>query len=221
LASGCQFVPDLEDTSNFSTKAELDFKGTDNLLGMSKSLERAVKGVDATLANLTINFFLGEDYFGLLLKAFKAVCRQERNAHLKNFYVLIPALTLSYVEHMRQWKEMLPKRSKSSTIFTNDGFPMGVAYFLQVLGQDDDFDALGWFSSVKQHYEDEQRREILIIKESKNDEKLEQTSKLTAKRFHDQMLEFELLRYNLSSARIFFQRNGDNSQPSENINDNK
>lgn len=82
---------------------------------------------------------------------------------------------------------------------------LGVAYLLQVLGQDDDFDSLGWFHSVKQHYEDEKQKEMQIITESKNDEKLEQTSKLTAKRFHDQLQEFELLRFNLSSARIFFQ----------------
>ncbi|XP_035708903.1 WASH complex subunit 4 isoform X3 [Folsomia candida] len=215
LAGGCRFIPDLDDISAFSISSgekgvtsEI-YSATDEEteLKVTQHLELAIKGVDSTLSK----FFGGEDYFGLLVKAFRAGCMHDRNAHLKNFYVLIPALTLSYVDHMRQCKEMLAKKAKTATIFTDDGFPMGVAYLLQVLGQDDDFDSLGWFHSVKQHYEDEKQKEMQIITESKNDEKLEQTSKLTAKRFHDQLQEFELLRFNLSSARIFFQYNNNSS----------
>lgn len=120
--------------------------------------------------------------------------------------MIVPALTLSYVDYMIQCKEMLSKKGKGGNqIFTEDGFPMGVAYLLKVLDQDEDFDSLGWFQSVKGHFEEEKRRELQIICEGKKDEKLEQASRLTAKRFQDQLKEFELLRYNLSSARIFFQ----------------
>jgi hypothetical protein len=138
------------------------------------------------------------------------------------------------VDHIRQCKEGLKvhKPSKSSTaplIFTDDGFPMGktnkthsfvsftktsqqffstgIAYLLQVLGQDEDFDSLDWFREVSTHFKEQENKEAQLLRESKNDEKLTQTSKLTTKRFHETGQEFQLLDWALGSARLFFQSN--------------
>jgi WASH complex subunit 7 len=92
----------------------------------------------------------------------------------------------------------------SSFLRLTSCFLPGLAYLLKVLGQDNEFDSLGWFTSVNDHYMEEKRREMQMLTEARNDEKLEQASKLTAKRFQDYLSEFQLLYYSLSSARIFF-----------------
>lgn len=156
---------------------------------------------------------------------------------MKNFYGIIPALTLSYVDHMCLSKEKLAKRSKRSSIFTDDGFPMGkindpassstcckyakmcliffnkphilfhlgLAYLLKVLDQGADFDSLSWFSNVEFYLLRQRKAALQAIQDSKKDEKLQQANTLTAKRLLDVLNEFQLVRYNLSSARIFFQ----------------
>lgn len=77
---------------------------------------------------------------------------------------------------------------------------------LKVLGQDADFDSLQWFSGISRKLLDERKAALQTISEAKSDEKLQQASTLTAKRLQDILQEFHLLRYNLSSARIFFQK---------------
>jgi len=77
---------------------------------------------------------------------------------------------------------------------------------LKVLDQDADFDSLQWFSGVTHKLIEERKQALQVIRESKSDEKLQQANTLTAKRVQDYLHEFHLLRYNLSSARIFFQQ---------------
>jgi hypothetical protein len=45
--------------------------------------------------------------------------------HLKNFYILVPALTISFVEHMLVQKEKIGKKGKNDGVFTDDGFVIG------------------------------------------------------------------------------------------------
>ena len=82
---------------------------------------------------------------------------------------------------------------------------LGLAYLLKVLGQDSDFESLQWFPGVTQKLLEEKRLAVQTIRQSKDDEKLQQANTLTAKRVQDCLQEFHLLSYNLSSARIFFQ----------------
>lgn len=37
---------------------------------------------------------------------------QERNSHLRNLYIIVPALTLSFVEHLIQGRERLNRKNK-------------------------------------------------------------------------------------------------------------
>lgn len=46
------------------------------------------------------------------------------SSHLHNFYILIPSLTLNFIEHSINSKEKMFKKSKGA-IFTDDGFAVG------------------------------------------------------------------------------------------------
>lgn len=48
----------------------------------------------------------------------------KNNSHLHNFYILVPALTLNFIEHAINSKEKMYKKSKEG-MFTNDGFALG------------------------------------------------------------------------------------------------
>lgn len=80
LAGGCRFIPDLDDISGFNTEEKGDsgdMKSTEedeNEMQIAKQRELAVKGVDSTITKL----FGGDDYFGLLVKAFRAGCMHEK-----------------------------------------------------------------------------------------------------------------------------------------------
>jgi WASH complex subunit 7 len=89
-------------------------------------------------------------------------------------------------------------------MFTDDGFSMGIAYLLKVLNQGNDFDSLSWFSNVEFYLMHQRNTALQAMHDAKKDEKLQHTNILTAKRLLDVLNEFQLVRYNLSSARIFF-----------------
>lgn len=127
---------------------------------------------------------------------------------MKNFYIIVPALTINFIEYILIAKEKLNKKNKEGAIFTDDGFPMGLIYVLKLLDQITEFSSLNWYNSIKQKIQaekvkiDEQRKKI---SSSSNDEKLLQTLLLSEKRLNSFQMEFELLFYNINSAKIFFQ----------------
>ena len=86
---------------------------------------------------------------------------------------------------------------------TDDGFAMGLAYIFKVLGQNDAYDSLHWFQSVREFYAKE-KSSLEGQMTNLQDEKLKQTQTLTLNRLELYQREFDLLYYSLSSARIFF-----------------
>merc|ERR1712157_190688 len=77
-----------------------------------------------------------------------------------HFYAVVPALTVSFVDALIVSKDKMTKRGKevASGGFTDDGFALGLAYILRVLGQDSEFESLHWFQSVELHYAEESTR---------------------------------------------------------------
>jgi len=61
---------------------------------------------------LSANFAAGSDYYKMLVNVFKLQydASTAENAHLANFHLSVPALTLSFVEHVSQDKERYNKR---------------------------------------------------------------------------------------------------------------
>ncbi|KAB5565725.1 hypothetical protein PHYPO_G00244840 [Pangasianodon hypophthalmus] len=197
-SSAIRFVPDLEDIVNFEELVKEE--------GLTEETQKAASVLDCVLSDLTSNSAEGTEYFKMLVGVFSPEFRSVKNMHLRNFYMIVPPLTVNFVEHSISCKEKLNKKNKSGAAFTDDGFAMGVAYILKLLDQYQEFDSLHWFQAVREKYMKEMNA---VVKEqnvqaTNQDEKLMQTMNLTQKRLDIYLQEFELLYFSLSSARIFF-----------------
>ena len=74
--------------------------------------------------------------------------------------MLVPALSLSYVETMLLAKERLTQRGPEALYsgFTDDGFPLGLAFMLLLLRQEGLWEELHWSASVVEYYAAEKRK---------------------------------------------------------------
>lgn len=195
ISNAVRFLPDLEDIINFEelvTDCELSQESKD-----------AAKNVDFSISNLTKNFAQGTEYFKMLVDVFSAEFRDQKNMHLKNLFMILPPLTLNFIEFSMSCKEKVNKKNKIGASFTDDGFVMGLAYILKLLDQYKEFDSLHWFQSVSEKYQKE-KNETTNSAAGVKDEKLQQTTNLTIKRLTNYQREFKLLFFSMSSARIFF-----------------
>uniref|UniRef100_A0A4W3I8L6 WASH complex subunit 4 n=1 Tax=Callorhinchus milii TaxID=7868 RepID=A0A4W3I8L6_CALMI len=207
-SNAIRFVPDLEDIVNFEELVKEE--------GLSEETQIAARQLDSVLSDLTRNSAEGTEYFKMLVEVFSPEFRSPKNMHLRNFYIIVPPLTLNFVEHSISCKEKLNKKNKVGAAFTDDGFAMGVAYILKLLDQYQEFDSLHWFQSVREKYMTEKNAVVKQqnVQSTNQDEKLMQTMNLTQKRLDIYLQEFELLYFSLSSARIFFR--GDKTAAEEN-----
>nr|XP_039256887.1 WASH complex subunit 4-like [Styela clava] len=204
-----RFVPDLDDIVSFNELVQEENIGDE--------VNEAASHLDTVIDTLSKNSAEGSDYFTKLVDVFSQEFRSQKNMHLRNFYAILPPLTLNFVEHSISCKEKMNKKNKQGAAFTDDGFAMGVAYILKLLDQYKDFDSLHWFQSVKhKHEEDMKSQKKDVTSSSKKqqsssniteDEKLLQATSLALKRILIYQREFELLYFSLSSARIFFRGN--------------
>uniref|UniRef100_A0AAG5CW37 Uncharacterized protein n=1 Tax=Anopheles atroparvus TaxID=41427 RepID=A0AAG5CW37_ANOAO len=183
------------------------------------------------MATVRASWRLENEFFRLLLNAFDGFRRRRDDqqqgdgssnstpadnfAHLELFYLIIPPLTISYVEAMLKAKETIAKKDRHGTFLpTDDGFVMGLSYLLTLLNQTAAFNSLHWFKEVHTKYAREMAKlnqqtanmHHLLQQTSAeaSDEKMLPTVSLTRKRLNAMQHEFELLQYNLSSSKIFF-----------------
>lgn len=163
--------------------------------------------------------------FQLLVDAFQPFFRNPHNLHLRNFFLIIPPLIMNYVEYMLAVKSKINKKDREEAVLFDDGFAVGLVYILKLLNQIGDFNSLQWFTTVRDRFEAERRKikEMLLeINNASNtsasksntnsaatqkseNEKLQQTLVLTERRVNAHQMEYNLLYYNLCSAKIFFQ----------------
>jgi len=132
----------------------------------------------------------------------------QTNLHLKNFHIIVPPLTINFIEHILVCKDKLTKKGggKDAFTFTDDGFAIGIAYILKLLDQHKEFEALHWFESVNDKYKEEQLKlEKNLAQEQKGGKReIQQTYTLTMNKIKNYQREFDLFFYSFSGAKIFF-----------------
>ncbi len=198
-SSATKFIPDL---SNI-----VEFEPLCANTKLSPDVVVAAKNLDMTIDDLSQNVAEGTEYFLVLVRIFQSVFKTDEHVHLKNFFGIVPAITINYVDAMMSKKENLHKRmGRSEAAFTDDGLALGLAYILRMLEQDEDFDSLHWFESVTLHLKKQRADLEVVMQQSKNKGKTFDIShtQVAIKRVDAIMVEFELLSYSLTGARIFF-----------------
>uniref|UniRef100_A0A1A9WID3 WASH complex subunit 4 n=1 Tax=Glossina brevipalpis TaxID=37001 RepID=A0A1A9WID3_9MUSC len=214
--SASLYLPKFTDDLNFVQNCQNH--------NLSDATQTAAENLETNILNLAKCFADNTDYFKLLIDAFQPFFRNPNNLHLKTFYLIVPALTMNYVEHMLAMKAKITKKEREEVILFDDGFPVGLAYVLKLLNQIGDFNTLQWFATIRERFEMESRKikemlleinnnskqsvksntNALVAQKSEN-EKLQQTLVLTERRINAHQMEYNLLYYNLCSAKIFFQ----------------
>lgn len=177
----------------------------------------AAKNLDTILESLKHTFTAeGTDYFKMFVSVFAPQFHSETHVHLKNFYIILPALTISFCEAMLSSKEKMNKIKKGQkstsegTQFTDDGFAIGVAFILKLLGQDREFESLYWFQSMLEKLANDEKEAQAADSSQKRDDTTS-LSRLTLKRVLSLIQEYSLLRFSLTGARVFFSEAGTES----------
>ena len=93
------------------------------------------------------------NYLTLLVNTFENVFSNVPDLDL--FFYLIPAITINYVENLIISKDKIFKKNIKDAYFSDDGFVLGFSYLLKVFKQDSSFDALHWFQSVIDKFEND------------------------------------------------------------------
>ncbi|EFA80426.1 hypothetical protein PPL_07260 [Heterostelium album PN500] len=196
-SNAIKFVPDLKKIPSFE---ELVAKHQ-----LSPETLDASKNLDNVIENLSINVSEGTEYFKMLVTVFANEFRNVNNQHLRNFYAIVPPLTINFIDHIINAKDKLFKKSKAigaeSLQFTDDGFAIGLAYILKLLDQNREFDSLHWFDRISKKYTEDQAR---ILAEANARGLKEDQNQLSIKKVKNLQQEFELFKYSFSGARIFF-----------------
>jgi len=195
-SNAIKFIPDLQEIVSFEELSKKE--------NLSQHTTDAAKNLDVAVNNLITKFTEGTQYFKMLVNVFAGEFRDPRNVHLKNFYSIIPPLTINFVEHSLQQKEKIFKQQPKDGAFTDDGFAIGVAYILRLLDQFQNFDSLHWWEGIKQKYDEERNKLQNLAKQRIKDKEEQQTLALTMKKLNSYTKEFELLRFSFTGARVFF-----------------
>jgi WASH complex subunit 7 len=220
-SNAIKFVPDIEGVVKFTPLFSPEGAGPENLDQpeleqkpgyVSQETWDAAKNLDFIVEALTNNFSEGTNYFKMFVSVFAPQFQSEVNLHLKNFFIIVPALSISFCESMLSAKEKMQKIKKGSKgttdgQFTDDGLPMGIAYILKLLDQDREFESLHWFQSVLSKLATDHAEAQAADAAQKKDDTTS-LSRLTLKRVSDLREEYSLLRFSLTGARVFFAESG-------------
>ena len=191
-------------------------------------LRAAGANLDQCLSDLEANFSPKTNYLNIIVKLFSDLMAKskpnigqnakqqqqqsdgvtnEGKEHLELFFVLIPALTIDYVDHLIGCKERLSSRSSSArfgALISDDGFSVGLAFLLTILGQSGHFRKLQWLEQTSLELGREIGQIERRLSDSKYEESLRQTSSMTLRRLKRLRAEFAALGHTLNCALLLF-----------------
>ncbi|KAF3324727.1 WASH complex subunit 7-like protein [Carex littledalei] len=149
-AAGCAHYFRNNSWSQARYSSDMSFSECCKMLGLSNDTIVLGSIVDETLTKhqqddiiKPLSFFIS--FFSQKLQN-RSLCE------CKDFFKVITDVIANMVDS-RVHKEKLLRDYESSSEFNYDGFTMGVAFLLKVLGQDRSFDELNWFDSTKQKFD--------------------------------------------------------------------
>lgn len=87
-----------------------------------------------------------------MIKACSKISSKE-NKHLKQFYLIIPALSINYVEYMSRGKEQINKKIATKAFLYDDGFTLGLSFFINLLNQHEYVKILHWNDGTQSYFE--------------------------------------------------------------------
>lgn len=203
-ANFMKYIPEIVQKIKFEDVAsDLDFQG--------ETIE-SIKVFDMCIKNLFKQADDAGDYLRMIVENFNGITEQENTKHLKLFYLIVPPLTMSYVDHIQRGKERIQSKNKNVGGFiSDDGFPLGVAYLLKILDQSNKFQQLNWFESMlnklKSDLKDISDRSDLYKNE--DDMGLEQENdklewEMSRRRVNTLTREYEMLSFTFSGSSILF-----------------
>jgi WASH complex subunit 7 len=201
-----------------------DGDGKDHVDGAKLSAEtvEAAQNLDSVLGNLSDNFASGTDFLKILVAAFRAGLSGPQNAHLKNFYMIVPSLVLNFAEKLRLAKtEILKmrgshlKKNNRNAYFTDDGFAIGLSYILAILEQNDDFDSLQWFRSTNSNFSKIAKDVGRLRSQAEQTEDTRQEIRFKTNRLADDRREIEMFYFSFSGSRIFFTEDDEEEEEEE------
>ncbi|KAJ8941034.1 hypothetical protein NQ318_015510 [Aromia moschata] len=123
LADGTCFIPELKDIQILDDIVKEE--------DMSDLSNKSATCLCEDLHSFLDNIEDATEYFKLLVKVFVPVLRSSNNVHLNNFYIIVPPLTINFIEHSLNCKEKLNKKNKANCAFTDDGFALVLWELLQ------------------------------------------------------------------------------------------
>lgn len=197
-SNSISYIPfDDDDASEFVSMCD----------GLSKETINAGKFLQQDIDQAMKKIQEGFSYFKKLSSIFSTYFQSSKNSHMKNFYIFVPALTINYIENILIAKDRLNKKNKEESLFTDDGFAIGIVFMLKLLNQFTEFNSLNWCESVKIKIKLEKekiQKQRAELEKSKGDNLL-QTLLLSEKRILEFEMEFNLLFFSINSCKIFFQ----------------
>lgn len=190
-SASTQFMPDTQTITKLADLCE----------NFSADVKQASENLDKIIESMTKSYSEDTNYFELLVMTFKGVLNNSQSTHLQYFYMIIPALTINYVENILIAKDRLYKKKAAGMYFTDDGFALGLAYVLRILDQDAHFESLHWFSSVTTKFSNER---IQMSTREGSTEDLQKMQQISLKKIEVFEQEFETLSFCYSAAKLFF-----------------
>ncbi len=161
-ADAVKFVNDIEKDITFAENIKDAFKSSRSSNGnIEEQTSKSAGILDLVIETLIKNFTEGNNYFKVLVKVFQEVL--ESHDHLNDFYILVPALTISWMESSLAAKDNMYKISNKSgqhrdIHYVDDGVAMGIAYCLAVLKQNKKWQSLHWQDAVTDKHNTDQKR---------------------------------------------------------------